>query len=579
MKGGEKMPNLSIRPAVVIPNVQVSEDFPTIGADNHPADSQKSDFSKALAEAVHSKQSKPEEFSAPRKQEAVHPKDTSFEQKPQKQSETKESQQTQPAQQSDQKAPPAAVVKDPDQQPTGSDSQSTTASGQSQSAQPVVPADNKDKAPDTKTNQDPAAGDVSTVAALLAQIAIAQQPLVADTSATVDNNLAQAVNQVSPVITATPSQTIDPPTGLSDPKPASPDQVQVTPAAQNNSPVASELLQSMMIAEPAVPAPALPTKVVAQSTTSTVAVVQSLENLTNSDVTAEANPTPQTPQPATVNQNKTNDPKGPKFSALMDGKAVEVQATGEVKAGDAVNQPDQSQKGMVDPNVLQAPNSKGGKDLTPVLNDSSTTTQLASNAGKSQTLNIPLIQTQLAGNSSSDKVRNDLSVVSNLNPQPMSGTNSEIAAATVNHVNKDDLFAQIVEKAKVVVNNGNSEMEISLKPEHLGKLQLKISVVDQTVTAKFVAESQQVKEVIETHLNQLRRNLQDNGVQVDQLMVSVGQQNGSSSFQEASHNQAGFTQSQNHSSFAATGEISGESASGNSPRNRVSGDTLIDLIA
>ena len=72
------MTNLSIWPTVVVPNVQVSEDFPTIGTDNHLVDSQKSDFSKALAEAVHSKQSKPEEFSAPRKQEAVRHKDTAF---------------------------------------------------------------------------------------------------------------------------------------------------------------------------------------------------------------------------------------------------------------------------------------------------------------------------------------------------------------------------------------------------------------------------------------------------------------------------------------------------------------------
>ena len=130
-----------------------------------------------------------------------------------------------------------------------------------------------------------------------------------------------------------------------------------------------------------------------------------------------------------------------------------------------------------------------------------------------------------------------------------------------------------------MINNGNSEMEISLKPEHLGKLQLKISVVDQVVTAKFMAESQQVKEVIETHLNQLRRNLQDSGVQVDQLMVSVGQQTAGGGFQEASQNQAGFTQNQTNSSFASSGKNTGESESSNSQGNREQGDTLIDLIA
>ena len=203
----------------------------------------------------------------------------------------------------------------------------------------------------------------------------------------------------------------------------------------------------MTIAEQAVNSPVQQTETLAQSTTGATAVVQSLENLTNSNITGGANPTPQTPPLATVTQSKTNDNKGVKFSALMDGKAVEVQAT-----GDSVNKVADSQKGLVDPNLLQAPNHKNniGKDLAPVLSDSTTTTQAGSSTGKSQALNIPLIQTQLAGNSSADKGRNDLSVVSNLNPQPTTGTSSEVTATTVNHINKNEIcLPRLLKKQKL----------------------------------------------------------------------------------------------------------------------------------
>jgi flagellar hook-length control protein FliK len=66
-------------------------------------------------------------------------------------------------------------------------------------------------------------------------------------------------------------------------------------------------------------------------------------------------------------------------------------------------------------------------------------------------------------------------------------------------------------------------MELSLKPDHLGKLKMKIAVEHQVVTAQFTVESEQVKHIIETNLVQLRKSLQEAGVQVENLTVTVGQ--------------------------------------------------------
>ena len=88
---------------------------------------------------------------------------------------------------------------------------------------------------------------------------------------------------------------------------------------------------------------------------------------------------------------------------------------------------------------------------------------------------------------------------------------------------KTDIINQIVKKAEVAIGDKQSEMRMQLEPENLGKLTLKVAVERGVVTAKFVAESQQVKEIIETNFNQLKDALQEKGINVQSFSVSVGQ--------------------------------------------------------
>jgi flagellar hook-length control protein FliK len=102
-------------------------------------------------------------------------------------------------------------------------------------------------------------------------------------------------------------------------------------------------------------------------------------------------------------------------------------------------------------------------------------------------------------------------------------------------VGKNEVFAQIVDQARIMVHQGQSELEMNLKPEHLGKLKLKIAVEHQVVTAQFTVESEQVKQIIETNLVQLRKLLQDAGTQVQNLTVSVGQHEADANYSQQSN--------------------------------------------
>jgi flagellar hook-length control protein FliK len=90
--------------------------------------------------------------------------------------------------------------------------------------------------------------------------------------------------------------------------------------------------------------------------------------------------------------------------------------------------------------------------------------------------------------------------------------------------NKSDIINQVIKKADIFVQGSHQEMVMKLEPESLGKLNLKIVIENGLVTAKFVAESQQVKEVLESSFNQLKDALQQKGITVQGFSVSVKQE-------------------------------------------------------
>lgn len=97
------------------------------------------------------------------------------------------------------------------------------------------------------------------------------------------------------------------------------------------------------------------------------------------------------------------------------------------------------------------------------------------------------------------------------------------------------IFGQITQKAKLLITPGTTEMQIQLKPDFLGKMNLSITSENGLVTAKFNTESYRVKEVIEANLNTLKDSLAQQGVKVDQLVVNVSTQKDYHGYQDQNH--------------------------------------------
>lgn len=86
--------------------------------------------------------------------------------------------------------------------------------------------------------------------------------------------------------------------------------------------------------------------------------------------------------------------------------------------------------------------------------------------------------------------------------------------------------------------NGVSEAKISLVPEHLGQVDIKLTMHNGHLTATLVAETMMGREVLEQQLGQLRAVLQGQGIQVEKLEVTT-QANASSTpfFRDQDHSQ------------------------------------------
>ena len=78
----------------------------------------------------------------------------------------------------------------------------------------------------------------------------------------------------------------------------------------------------------------------------------------------------------------------------------------------------------------------------------------------------------------------------------------------------------LLKSMKFSLTDGVSEARLSLHPEQLGQVQVKITISNGQLVAQFIADTAMGKEAIESQLPQLRMALQNQGIQVEKLEVT-----------------------------------------------------------
>ncbi|MGO0061719.1 flagellar hook-length control protein FliK [Brevibacillus fluminis] len=86
-----------------------------------------------------------------------------------------------------------------------------------------------------------------------------------------------------------------------------------------------------------------------------------------------------------------------------------------------------------------------------------------------------------------------------------------------------DVANLFVKQMKIVGANGMSEAKITLHPQALGQVDVKITANNHVITAQFAADTHAGKELLDNQLPQLRAALTQLGLQVDRLEVTQQQ--------------------------------------------------------
>ena len=153
----------------------------------------------------------------------------------------------------------------------------------------------------------------------------------------------------------------------------------------------------------------------------------------------------------------------------------------------------------------------------------------------------PVIQTEVVNEenaqseglferNASDKSKNDQFTENNQSNDPFMTTTSNVNSvqtadssqmSSYLNTNTMEIIKQIVEQVKVSITTETKTMEMQLNPEHLGRIHVSISEENGVIHAQFTATNELVKEALEAQLATLRENLNQAGVKVDAIEVTV----------------------------------------------------------
>lgn len=104
-------------------------------------------------------------------------------------------------------------------------------------------------------------------------------------------------------------------------------------------------------------------------------------------------------------------------------------------------------------------------------------------------------------------------------------------------VENQNVIDQILENLKVDVKGNESSIRMTLHPETLGDVTVKVATQNGIVTASFIAENEKVKEILKANFNELKNVLQEQGLNISSLSVSVGQENNKQQMNEFARRQ------------------------------------------
>ncbi len=113
-----------------------------------------------------------------------------------------------------------------------------------------------------------------------------------------------------------------------------------------------------------------------------------------------------------------------------------------------------------------------------------------------------------------------------------------------------EIANQIIERIRVTIQPEQTSMELQLNPEHLGKVNLSVQSKNGVMTAQFVVQNEISKEAIESQLHILKETLNQQGIKVDEIEVTIAAYSFQQNDKEGSEGHAETKKSHNGSKIS-----------------------------
>lgn len=139
-------------------------------------------------------------------------------------------------------------------------------------------------------------------------------------------------------------------------------------------------------------------------------------------------------------------------------------------------------------------------------------------------------------NSMAQNLENNLNEVQQMTTE--AGVESYTSADT------ESILRQLADMVKIVKGEELTEMELQLHPASLGTVNVSLTTKGGVVTAEFVTQNEMVKNAIEAQAAQLQANLEEQGVKVEAIEVSVASHQMEKNLEEDSQGQQRSEQEQ-----------------------------------
>lgn len=130
-------------------------------------------------------------------------------------------------------------------------------------------------------------------------------------------------------------------------------------------------------------------------------------------------------------------------------------------------------------------------------------------------------QVEFEATNRSEMVREDVNGQTVRQTNVITTQEGTVVQETVKVVDLQNLVSEVTEYVRLTTGNEFSKIEMQINPANLGKMIVEVSSANGEVTTKIIAQTEAGKEAIESNISQMRTNLEQQGVKVAAVEVTV----------------------------------------------------------